>query len=45
MSKVNPNALTVSIETPMPPPEWAVLERELIRAQTRGVRSVLQPVL
>ena len=38
MSKVNPNALTVSIETPMPPPEWALLERALIRAQTRAVR-------
>ena len=39
MSKVNPNALTVSIETPMPPPEWAVLERELIRAQTRACEA------
>ena len=29
---VNRNALT--IDTPLPPPNWALLERELIRAQT-----------
>ena len=36
MSNVNSNTLTVSIEAPMPPPEWALLERALIRAQTRA---------
>ncbi|MDP6698184.1 MAG: hypothetical protein QGH25_00925, partial [Candidatus Latescibacteria bacterium] len=34
MSHLNPRAIT--IDTPMPPPAWAVLEWELIRAQTRG---------
>ena len=34
MSHLNPRA--ISIDTPMPPPAWAVLEWELIRAQTRG---------
>jgi hypothetical protein len=34
MSYLNPRA--IEIDTPMPPPAWAVLEWELIRAQTRG---------
>ena len=34
MSYLNPRA--IAIDTPMPPPAWALLEWELIRAQTRG---------
>ena len=34
MSYLNPRA--IEIDTPMPPPAWAVLEWELIRAQARG---------
>ena len=30
----NVNRNTLAIETPLPPPNWALLERELIRAQT-----------
>ena len=30
----NVNRNTLSIDTPLPPPPWALLERELIRAQT-----------
>lgn len=36
MQKLRPNELTLSIDTPAAPPEWAVLERELIRAQTQA---------
>ncbi len=28
--------VTISIESPMPPPAWALLERELLRANTRA---------
>src|SRR5262249_331593 len=31
-----PAAATVRITTPMPPPGWALLERELLRAQERA---------
>lgn len=34
MSHLNPRA--IAIDQPMPPPAWALLEWELIRAQTRG---------
>ena len=34
MSYLNPRA--IAIDTPMPPPAWALMEWELIRAQTRG---------
>ncbi len=29
-------AVTVRLETPMPPPSWALLERELLRANARA---------
>ncbi len=30
---------TIAINTPMPPPHWALLERELLRAQADGCRE------
>ncbi len=36
MEKLNPDELTLSIDTPTPPPDWALLQRELIRAQSRA---------
>ncbi|MDA0746271.1 MAG: hypothetical protein O2954_07115 [bacterium] len=36
MKKIRTKELTLRVETPVAPPEWAVLERELIRAQTRA---------
>ena len=36
MKKLRPNELTLKVTTPMSPPAWAVLERELIRAQNRA---------
>ncbi len=36
MEKPNPNPFTLSIDTPTPPPDWALLQRELIRAQSRA---------
>ena len=30
---------TISIKTPMPPPHWALLQRELLRAQADGCRE------
>ena len=31
--------VNVSIEKPMPPPAWALLERELLRANSRAVQA------
>jgi hypothetical protein len=31
-----PGTATIRITTPMPPPDWALLERELLRAQERA---------
>lgn len=31
-----PDPVTIQIETPMPPPAWALQQRELIRANTRA---------
>ena len=39
MSISNPRQPSVSIDTPMPPPPWALLERELIRAQTQACQE------
>ncbi len=36
MEKPNANWLTLLIDTPVPPPDWALLQRELIRAQSRA---------
>ena len=35
----------IEIRTPMPPPSWALLERELIKANASGVRDLLRPLL
>ena len=34
MNSLTARSAHVTVSTPMPPPEWALLERELIRAQT-----------
>ena len=34
-----PNPVAIHIETPMPPPAWALQQRELIRANTRACRE------
>ena len=31
--------ITVTIDTPMPPPNWALLERELLRANTAACKE------
>jgi hypothetical protein len=36
VSAADPPHATISIDTPMAPPAWALLERELIRAQARA---------
>jgi len=36
---VNADDVTISIDTPMPPPAWAVLERELLRANTQACQE------
>ena len=35
----------IRIETPMSPPAWALLERELLRANAAACRGVLRPLL
>ena len=32
---------TIQIETPLPPPGWALLERELLRANTAACQEFL----
>ena len=39
MSTSNARQARVSVDTPMPPPPWALLERELIRAQTQACQE------
>src|SRR5689334_6398297 len=31
--------ITLAVNTPTPPPAWALLERELLRAQTLGIQE------
>ena len=42
MTKLNPNGGTLSIDTPTPPPTWALLERELVRAQTLACQEFFE---
>ena len=35
----------IRVESPMTPTPWALLERELLRANAQGVRGVLRPLL
>ncbi len=37
-----PSPATILIDTPMPPPAWALQQRELIRANTRACREFFQ---
>jgi len=39
MPTVRPQAVTLAVNTPTPPPAWALLERELLRAQTAGIQE------
>lgn len=36
------NSLLLSVQTPMTPPAWALLERELIRAQTKACERIFE---
>ena len=39
-----PPEATIRIETPMPPPSWALLERELLRSRTRACEEFFEPL-
>ena len=39
MSDSPPRPLTLTLKTPQPPPHWALLERELLRAQSLACRK------
>lgn len=36
------NSVVLQVETPMPPPDWALLERELLRANTIACREFFE---